>query len=645
MNDSDSFFGAARPSGEESRPRAVNPRTGAEQSWQRASNYASPLDNPHGLIKWKMRELVKGLSLRPDLARMLLTGAVIEDNAKADELIEQAHNAMALDAKANNGTAVHAALSRSFLGHETPPEYLPHVQAFAAELRRNGLKPRCTEITLMNTQLGSLGHVDWIVETEDGRFLVLDVKTGKLGDAKRKFAVQCKVYAGADYMTGPDIADGKTFVPVPYRLDQNEAVLAHVDPDTGATALYRVDLRLGFYGAVLAENVRNWNKIEVLAPYVPVHHAVVGRIEVTEPRPASAAQALAPQRVSTQGTISRTEIESPAPTSRLATDPAYMDHAIASLQVASGAEPLSHMDDHPYPGDVEDTLRKPTEWVTHLGLSITIKADPEGVWCKPMPLTSFRSVYANEIAGSDPETQNQQDVETYATVQGQARMDAAAPVPDASALKAEFDALMAQHKTKPSMQQVASAQGLRDLAHNRAWLAYWVVASRHGATPAEAVTYAQNKGQISAKTQVTDVAKASPDEPRPSTEPERQAGDLSFIFKSIEGARSEGAIEALRANVVERRGDQAWTDEMATAARQRVAELIGADGNAVGPAERVLAKIKAATEQQHIAAAWSEVTIGGTVPENWTLTLDSAAQEQMAKIQAEQPAPPVNPYG
>ncbi len=36
--------------------------------------------------------------------------------------------------------------------------------------------------------------------------------------------------------------------------------------------------------------------------------------------------------------------------SRLATDPAYLAHVIASLRVATGAEPIEYMNTAPYPG-------------------------------------------------------------------------------------------------------------------------------------------------------------------------------------------------------------------------------------------------------------------------------------------------------
>lgn len=49
--------------------------------------------------------------------------------------------------------------------------------------------------------------------------------------------------------------------------------------------------------------------------------------------------------------------------------------------------------------DEDGTLRKPVEWAHRLKLEdFRISADSDGVWCKPMPLKTFRHLYATEIA-------------------------------------------------------------------------------------------------------------------------------------------------------------------------------------------------------------------------------------------------------
>lgn len=620
MNDSDSFF-AERSADYVSRPRAVNPRTGQEQAWQRASNYAAPLDNPHGLIKWQLRELIKGISLRPDLARMLLAGAAIEDNAKADEIIKAAHATAEIDAKANNGTAVHAALSRSFLGHELQPEFRPHVEAFAAELKRNGLEPRVTEVTLFNTRLGSIGHVDWIVKTADGRFLVLDVKTGKLGDSKRKFAVQCVNYASADYMTGPDIADSKTPVPIPWEIDQHEAILAHVDPETGATALYRVDLTLGLYGATLAERVRDWHKIEVLTPYVPVH-AAIPTLGAKHPEHVDSARAMQPITF----VQAPAEIETaPQPPAQELADTRPRCHVM--ITNPTGTYPCGLVLVDGLCSDAHHNQTPQTSGVYSSALQQTFPSE-----------TALTQAHAEEqrlqqieSAQSSPIVPVTGDPASIAT--GQA-FNESVDAEKSELLKLDKAALQAKAKNE---------HGATDLAHNREWLACYIIAKRRGCDESAAVMFAKSKGTMGLG------GAASFSRPKPSQEQLRsipETGDLSFMLKAIAGAKSIGAITALQENLIQRRGDQAWTEEMTEAAKERCRELDAMQtAGETSPVVQAFKEIGEATEPAHIAAIWSRVTMNGAMPDNWTAELKAAGDSRMVAIQQNQSAPPANPYG
>lgn len=254
------FKAATQPEREPSRPRFVNPKTGIEQSWQRASNFAAPLESPFGMIKHKTRQVVRGLNRRLDLARMLLTGAVIED--KVDEVIETALTAAEDEAKANNGTAVHAALGLCDMGREVPAEYIPHAQNYVAELKRHNLRPVAVEVRILNTHLGATGTFDRLYVTDSGRYLIGDIKTGSLSHP-HGYAVQCEVYSGADYIVHVD----GTIEPIPWTIDQTAALIVHVDPDTGATSVYEVPLHLARWGAALAEQVRAFQRTDILLPY------------------------------------------------------------------------------------------------------------------------------------------------------------------------------------------------------------------------------------------------------------------------------------------------------------------------------------------------------------------------------------------
>lgn len=264
--DAEDFFAApAYADREPSRPRAVNPATGKEQSWTRASNYAAELDSPFGLLKRNQRKLIEGLSQRPDLARLLLVGSVIDDRAKQDEIIAAAMAVAEADSAANNGTAAHTALVRSWLGEPVPEEFHPLVKSFVRALKDNGLKPKAAEQRVLNLAFDSMGHFDWVFEEADGTEVIGDVKTGRLDAAKRKFAVQCAMYDGADFVLHKD---GRV-EPTPWTLSHTHAVLVHVDLEHNAVSIYRVDLHIGRHGASLAEQVRRWHKMDPLTPYVP----------------------------------------------------------------------------------------------------------------------------------------------------------------------------------------------------------------------------------------------------------------------------------------------------------------------------------------------------------------------------------------
>jgi hypothetical protein len=125
----------------------------------------------------------------------------------------------------------------------------------------------------------------------------------------------------------------------------------------------------------------------------------------------------------------------------------------------------------------------------------------------------------------------------------------------------------------------------------------------------------------------------------------RAAGpSTETLLEAIAGAHSEGAINALRQDVVERRGDQAWTDELVTAARARVLELLGSMDNAVGAEERALAQIASANSQAELKEVWDRMTLGNTVPENWTQKLTDAGLARLEEIKRATPPPPANPF-
>lgn len=568
-----SFFAAPNYGGdrEPARPKAVNPRTGQEQSWTRASTFASALKNPHGLIKWKLRDLVMGLSQRPDLCRMLLAGTPIEDKVKADEIISQAIGMMAPEAKANEGTAAHTALVRSWVHQdEAPePEFLPLVTAFARALKEHGLTPKAAEQRVLNLAYNSMGSLDWVFEEANGVFVIGDVKTGKLDEAKREFAVQLAQYDGAEFVVHED----GTVEPIPWPLAHSHAVLVHIDLEHGnAVSVYRVDLNIGRHGAALAEMVRGWAKLDPLTPYVrPVGERAAPIVHHTQESVAGPSFGSQEWRDAAQSRLDNENV-------RAMTDREFQEHAERQAQL--------------------DALPDPT----------------------PAPSNSAEPTVTAEHATAAPSASPTESSDSFTEWM---KLD------------------------KAPLQMELKKRGWTDISHNRRWLARALVVIGQGWTDAAMIKkYAAAKDDWSPEQGYTAPAIGGEipiDDPaHPSHE--QQGPSTATLLEAIAGANNVGAIEALRSDIVERRGDQAWTDELVAAARRRSEELT-APGDTDEERAAILKEIEHAKSQEDLKNLWVRVTIGGSVPENWSDEMTSAGNARLEAIRAATPPPPANPFG
>jgi hypothetical protein len=603
----DDFFSPATPElSTNGRPRAVNPRTGKEQSWTRPSSHANRLDNPHGLVVTRGRKVIAGLSRLPHLARAVMSGAAIDDKAKTDEIIASALEAAEDNVKSIDGTAAHAALSRSWRGEEVPEEFHPLIAAFAKALREHKLTPVMTETCVLNLTHDTKGTLDWIFREDDGNHVVGDVKTGRIDVAKRKFAVQLADYDGADYI----LASDGTAEPMRLEMRHTHAVLVHIDLETLGVSVYRVDLHVGRWGAWLADQIAEWQKVDPLSAYVaPIS---------TEPR----AEVLKPVRAEVQGVVSIDDlgrhihqtasghtISLPAPTretqpdmpgaasiGNLAVGPLdereLIDQAVAMV---GGPEAFEHLPaDHPAP-------------VTEPRAGAVFSSAHQQTFPSESALVAAHAAGGDEISGDVPTAQR-------------------------------FDELMAKHD-KAALQNILKSQhGWTDGNHNRRWLARAIIAIEDGMADAKAIVkFAAAKDDGTAVADVTTLTEAPAPEPQgPST---------ATHLEAIAGAHSLGAIEAYRKHLVEQRGDQAWTDELAAAAKARVSWLDTANGTAPSTAVLALRQIAEAQSSQDLAQIWEQVTLGNSVPEAWTAELHAAGLARLEAIKAETPPPPTNPFG
>lgn len=245
--------------------------------WTRATTFAATLAESYGLRIWEQRQVVWGLSRRPDLLSLASTIVGPEDKKALGEIVEAAHEAGATKAKANRGTAIHAAIGAVEVGgrfEDVPAEFKPHVAAYFAEVVRCGLTilPQYIERSGICPEFGVGGTLDNLVLCPDGKIRVLDKKTGNLDYAEIEFAVQLGIYAHfralRNYATNQ-------WEPMP-EVATDYAIIAHIDPTSGKTELERVNITLGWAWARTCAEVQDIRKTKhVITPYIPEVQQVV----------------------------------------------------------------------------------------------------------------------------------------------------------------------------------------------------------------------------------------------------------------------------------------------------------------------------------------------------------------------------------
>lgn len=252
---------------------------GTTSGWTRATTFAEALTEQFGLSIYQQNQVVLGLGRRPDLLSLAST-IDPKDKKALGEIRKSAHEAAATDAKANRGTAIHAACAlaeRRMPGvgvfppdplTGVPLEFQGHVIGYLNALAEAGLRidPHYVECTVIVPDYHVAGTADNFVLCPDGRYRVLDKKTGNLDYAAIEFAVQLALYANAkairDY-------DNNRYLPMPENLATDYGIIAHIDPDTGLTELYRVNIAWGWMVARLCAEVRDARQQKhVLTPYV-----------------------------------------------------------------------------------------------------------------------------------------------------------------------------------------------------------------------------------------------------------------------------------------------------------------------------------------------------------------------------------------
>ncbi len=261
------------------RPLIVPPDGGAPIAYVRASSFATALDDPGGLPKWKARMVALGIGRHEDLAAMV--AGLEYGDPKLDEIIETAHDRAGGNAKANYGTAVHTFTDPG--APSAPARMTADVDAYHAELARHGGTVIAHDRFIVNDALGVAGTFDAIIGFPKVGNRVEDRKTGTLHPLA--VAIQLAIYAGGVYYTiGPDGQPVREALP---DVDQDTGIVAHVPAGKGTCTFHAVDLNLGRAAVELALDVRAWRArkdlCSPLAVGFPEPPAVVEPAKVSDP--------------------------------------------------------------------------------------------------------------------------------------------------------------------------------------------------------------------------------------------------------------------------------------------------------------------------------------------------------------------------
>jgi hypothetical protein len=198
----------------------------------------------NGLRDWHARFVAKGLVDDPALMQWVLDHDADPDDAAVkrdfNKRLERAAVDAGRDDKADQGTAIHDAISRHIAG--LPVVSHPEVDGPLAEFVRlceaHSITIHASEQIIVNARYNISGRFDLIGTVAGGPLVVLDIKTGSLDFGVPDYGPQLWLYA-----TATTVYDAVTETHSPmHAVAQDHAYILHVPRDGSTGALHRVEL-------------------------------------------------------------------------------------------------------------------------------------------------------------------------------------------------------------------------------------------------------------------------------------------------------------------------------------------------------------------------------------------------------------------
>jgi hypothetical protein len=642
---------------------------GTEQSWTRATTFAATLAEQYGLSIWHQRQVVWGMSRRPDLLTMASTISGPEDKKALGEIVDEAHIAAGTKAKANRGTAIHLAIAAAERGawEQVPEELRPHVAGYLEAMRAGGLVilPEYIERTVIVRQYGVAGTFDNLVRCPDGKLRVSDKKTGRMDYSDTEFSVQMALYANADAIFNYDTG---RYEPMP-EVEKDYAILAVIDPATGKTELQRINIEWGWVWARTCAEVRDIRATKhVITPYIAPEKAMPRRIDGTVvPLPGAVGHAKTPM-VQPQATVveyvnsdgQRTRVDSsamtvaqasswlngPAPALPFIEQPGTVNHVVPADTQAFWLDDRHTDDEEPATLNgvpIEQYGAASKQWGCFSGQPCEFTGDEglhsDGTVC----------LYGNARPGPIPPLDVNRNP---GHIPPEANPDSGEPrqpdgeIVDPDDLVAQIDGLKGgkaavQNVARRLMAKVGVKEGdpgaikLQQykikIARSCVDLAYAKGVSIPGpkdgdpefGVPAGPAPTDSASGAPAAATKAKGERSATEVK---APDPDREAK----IRTAVESIMMQTTIQGLQERHAYYSGTSlGWTEEMQTAARTRAAAIDAEQGESeLSPMEM----IQGATTRETLSKAWDKVTDGGKNMAGWTEALNAAAMAKETEL-------------
>jgi hypothetical protein len=217
--------------------------------YRRCTTFIDVLEDKSQLMKWKQRQVARGLAARNAL--VLAAAAAGDDSRKLNQICEDAMQAAGSSDAATLGTAVHAFTEQHDRGQmpAVPPSARPDVDAYI-EATKN-MRMLDVETFVVHDRLRVAGTFDRLVEI-DGRRYIADIKTGSIEYGLAKIGMQLAVYGESERY---NVATGER---TPLDVDEDFGLIIHLPAGQARCDLVWVNLNMGRLGVQLAAQVWDW---------------------------------------------------------------------------------------------------------------------------------------------------------------------------------------------------------------------------------------------------------------------------------------------------------------------------------------------------------------------------------------------------